>query len=176
MTGAANIAAAGSVNQGQENKLLPIASSVSYQVTDSLGNLICPRDPNRKLLGSRQITTNFATASGAAVLVTGLSCPVIVPANRRVRVTFMVPNSHNTNIATSRHSIWDGVVASGTLLQEIANLHGIAGNRIGMSLYAVQTPAAGARTYNAGIRTDTGTETMEVSVAGAPAIITVELA
>ena len=43
VTGAITIAAAGSVNHGQEDKVLTFASSVPYAVTDSLGNLLFPR-------------------------------------------------------------------------------------------------------------------------------------
>src|SRR5205085_10334892 len=50
----ATITATTKVNQGEETKVFPIASSIPYAVTDSLGNLICPRDPNRKILGYRQ--------------------------------------------------------------------------------------------------------------------------
>jgi len=82
----ANIAAVGSVNQGQENKVLPIASSIAYTTTDSLGNLICPRDSTRRVLGYRQ-GANFSTSSTGAVDVTGVSAPVIVPAGRKVKVT-----------------------------------------------------------------------------------------
>lgn len=86
VSGTGSIAAVGSINQGQENKLLPIASSVPYAVTDSIGNLICPHDPQRRLLGSRLITGNFTTATaGSQVDITGLTAvPVIIPTGRRV--------------------------------------------------------------------------------------------
>jgi len=63
VTGASNIASAASINQGQVDKVLPIASSIAYTKTDSLGNLICPRDPNRKIIGYRQ-----SLATSAAIL------------------------------------------------------------------------------------------------------------
>lgn len=47
VTGASNIANVGSVNQGEVGKVLPIASTQPYETTDSLGNPICPRNPNR---------------------------------------------------------------------------------------------------------------------------------
>lgn len=89
ITGATTIAAAGSVNQGQEDKVLPIVSSIPYTVTDSLGNLICPRDPNRRLLGYRQIVANVTlTAPTSPADVTGLSCPFIPNGLRKVKVSF----------------------------------------------------------------------------------------
>lgn len=97
VTGASNIAAVGSVNQGQENKVLPIASSVPYAVTDSLGNLICPRDPNRRILAYREITTDFTTTSSTPVAITGLSnIPFIMPSTRRVKITFVAGSMANS--------------------------------------------------------------------------------
>lgn len=98
VTGASNIANVGSVNQGQEEKVLPIASSVAYSVTDSLGNLICPRDPSRKVLGYRHSRAAFSTASTTNVIVTGLSVPVIIPDGRKVKVTLSFGDATNNTI------------------------------------------------------------------------------
>lgn len=94
----ANIAAAGSVNQGQEDKVLPIASSIPYAVTDSLGNLICPRDPNRKVLGYRQVVSSQNTVNGSPPgdLITGLTCPFIVPTGRKVKIILHFGEMANT--------------------------------------------------------------------------------
>ncbi len=97
VSGASNIASVASVNQGQENKLVPIASSVPYAVTDSLGNLINPRDKNRKLLGQRQITSN-ATATTLAQ-ITGLIMPIIVPTGRKVRYSLVSSGVLNSQAA-----------------------------------------------------------------------------
>lgn len=86
VTGASNIAAAGSVNQGQEDKLLPIVSSTPYAVTDSLGNLICPRDPQRKLIGYREYKTNQGSIS-TVVDLTGLTMVVNAPTARKIVLT-----------------------------------------------------------------------------------------
>lgn len=90
VAGATTIANAGSINQGEHDKLLPIASSTPYAVTDSLGNLICPRDPQRRIIGYRVQQGTYSTATtGSYVDVTAMSCPVIVPAGRRVKVSFI---------------------------------------------------------------------------------------
>jgi hypothetical protein len=60
VVGATSIAAAASINQGQEDKVFPVVAAGAYSVTDSLGNLICPRDPHRKLLGYAQRIANSA--------------------------------------------------------------------------------------------------------------------
>lgn len=87
--GAASIATTASINQGQEDRVLPIASSIPYAVTDSLGNLICPRDPNRKVIGYRQVVTNLTstTAVGSGTDMTGLNLTCIIPTGRKVRVS-----------------------------------------------------------------------------------------
>jgi hypothetical protein len=74
VAGATSIAAAASINQGQETMLLPIASSIPYAVTDSLGNLICPRDPNRKVLGFKQVLADQTLISGPSD-ITGFKLP-----------------------------------------------------------------------------------------------------
>jgi hypothetical protein len=89
VSGASNILNAGSVNQGQESSILPISSSVPYCVTDSLGNLICPRDPNRKLIGYARITGPFATTTvSSPVDILGMQTAFLAPTGRKVRVRF----------------------------------------------------------------------------------------
>lgn len=100
VTAAGSIASVASVNQGEENKVVPIASSIAYSVTDSLGNLICPRDPNRKILGYRQIVANFAPGTTAETVVTGLTVPVIIPTGRKIRVS-----SYSTAITGSTGAV-----------------------------------------------------------------------
>lgn len=88
VTGATFIAAAASINQGQHNRILPIASSVNYSVTDSLGNLICPRDPARRVIGYREYGSTQGSIT-TLVDLTGLTAvPVIVPSDRRIKLTY----------------------------------------------------------------------------------------
>lgn len=96
VVGATNIAAAASINQGQEDRVLPIASSIPYAVTDSLGNLICPRDPQRKTLGWRQVLTSQNIAA-AETDITGLSVPVIVPSGRKILLSLYIPDVSDGN-------------------------------------------------------------------------------
>lgn len=77
----ANIANVAAINQGQLNKVLPIASSIPYTFTDSLGNIICPRDGgSRRMIGYRQSVVD-ATSTGTSD-VTGVNMNVIVPTGR----------------------------------------------------------------------------------------------
>jgi len=176
VTGGSSIAAAASINQGQESRVLPIASSVPYAVTDSLGNLICPRDPQRKILGYRQITTNFThTGDTSNTQITGLSVPVIVPANRRVKVTVVTAEFFGSTATDATViSIWDGTVGSGTAIGKAQN----DSNQAGAPGYceAVVTPSASSKTYNAALATSNGTHTATFSAASTyPAFIKVEL-
>jgi len=175
VSGVASIANVAAVNQGQENKVLPIASSIPYAVTDSLGNLICNRSPNATVIGYRQIITTFSTASASAVQVTGLTCPVIVPTGRKVKVTFSGEGWANTATNNTIPSIWDGVVASGTQLMQTRSNSYTGGAIIFQQPSAIVTPTSATKTYNAGVAAGgSGTVTM-VGSTTAPAYIMVEL-
>lgn len=175
VTGASNIANVGSVNQGEEYKLLPIASSIPYQVTDSLGNLICSRDPNSKLIGYRQIVAN-ATATTIAQIV-GLSVPVIIPTGRKVKVKLQAgrhiaeDNSGTQAVA----SIWDGTVSSGTQLAEAGHATAAANQFTSPSIEAIKTLSAGSHTINGGLRAvGAGTATITAATT-TPCYVSVEL-
>lgn len=106
VTGASNIASVGSVNQGQKNKLLPIASSIPYAVTDSLGNRICNRDPRNTLLGQREKTADESTANATATALTGMTLICKIPANRKYRIELYTPSlSNNTLNAFAQSAI-----------------------------------------------------------------------
>lgn len=167
ITGAGNIADAGSVNQGQADKVLPIASSVPYAVTDSLGNLICNRDPHSRTIGYRQVVANQSTTSTSAAQVTPLSCPVILPSNntRRIKITAKLPDTFH-NVAGNRSvvlEVWDGTVGSGTLLtiSKISSASASLPMELGLSVVLPGLPT-GSKTYNIGWLINTaGTATME---------------
>lgn len=169
----ANIASVASINQGQEDKVLPIASSVAYSVTDSLGNLICPRDPNRKLLGYRQILTSFSVTSATMTQVTGLTCPVIVPTGRKVVVTAYSTSFSINAAATPVATLWRGAVVAGTQIQQ---LNAIASSTLATfcSMQAQETPTSGSQTYNIGVASASGQVTF-TGTSAAPAFIKVEL-
>lgn len=158
VTAAGSIAAAGSVNQGQEDRVLPIASSIAYTVTDSLGNLICPRDPNRRVLGYRQITGSaLTTTSTTAVQATGLTCPVIIPTGRKIKVSIYSPKV--TNSGAPKYcaiSIWDGTVGSGTQLVDAAQIVSTGAQGSFMGCEVPTTPTATSKTYNFGFTSDSG--------------------
>lgn len=178
VTGAGSIAAAASINQGQEDRVLPIASSIAYSVIDSLGNLICPRDPNRKILGYKQNTAGQSGIGQTATQVTGLSCPVIVPTGRKVKITAFTLGVYSiTTNNTITLSIWDGVVNSGTQIGGAeVYVNAVGGFPIAATASIVVTPSTTSKTYNVGLKiVSAGTATIDASSV-APAFILVELA
>lgn len=176
VTGASNIANVGSVNQGQEDRVLPIATSVPYAVTDSLGNLICPRDPNRKLLGFRQIVTSqTGITSTSAIQVTRLSCPVIVPTGRKIKISvFLYATDNSTATANNFLEIWDGVVASGTRIAASTFKNSAVSSGGTFNVSATTTPSSSSKTYNAGFYVSTGTAGV-YAAATTPSYLMVEL-
>lgn len=178
VSGAGNIADAAHINQGQETRVVPIASSIAYSVTDSNGNLICPRDPNRKVLGYRQITGNFVLSSSQATptQVTGLTCPVIVPTGRKIKITIQGYSFFNGTVGNQNlFSIWDGVVNSGTKVQEYAYTSGASGATLSPGTSVPVTPSANSKTYNAGVASSGATNVTLGANSTTPAFILVEL-
>lgn len=175
VTGATTIAAVGSVNQGQQDKVLPIAASTPYAVTDSLGNLICPRDPQRRILGYRQILSNATGTTQAQI--TGLSAPVIVPTGRKIKINVFSDAVANATAGRAFDiTIWDGTVAIGTLISTVSGLSTGAGQLIPINGEAVTTPASASKVYNAALANDgSGTITFRGN-ASYPGFIKVELA
>lgn len=155
VTGASSIANAGSVNQGQNDKVLPIASSTPYTKTDSLGNIICNRDPQSRLLGYRYVAVSVAPATGT-YNYSVLSCPVIVPANRQIKVTAKIQFGETNTTTNKTSEIYireDGtnITAAGK------NGHGFnigtvaATNITGPIAIVYRDPSAGLHTYGASV-------------------------
>lgn len=173
----ANIASVAAINQGQETKLLPIASSIPYQVTDSLGNLICPRDPHRKTLGQRQIVSAYSgtTNGGSGDDVTGLSTIFVADGLKKVKI--VVGGSSIRSSAGAGQTVKVRALESSTelftLTQQI-NTNGYNLNP-GFTTPAF-TPSAGTHTYKVNLlQSAAGTQTLDCS-STSPAFIRVEQA
>lgn len=175
VTGASTIANAGSVNQGQEDKVLPIASSIPYAFTDSIGNIICPRDPNRKILAYRRVG-DLSTTSGTAVQITGLSIPMnALPTNRKIKVILILSTcitSGNNNIGIV---VYDGTVPSGTKIAEATLSNTAAGAATNLRLERVFTPSSASATFNAGFYINGGSTFSTNGDPTQPAHLSVEL-
>jgi hypothetical protein len=173
----ANIAAATSVNQGQEDRVLPIASSVAYSVTDSLGNLICPRDPNRKILGYRQITTSYTTTSGSYVDIPGLSLVANIPANRKIKVKTYSGSPTNTGGAPNGVALNTYDVTDGTQIAQSAMFLSTPGQTNTVIAEREYTPSvSGARTFKSQIAITNGGTASTGSGPTYPTFLVVELA
>ena len=159
----ANIANIAAINQGQRNKILPIASSIPYTVTDSLGNLINPRDPTRRVLGYRRLTATVTTTSVTPVQALGLTCPVIVPNGASVMVNAFISRAQVNAIGYFVASIWDGAVNVGTQLTDAPYYNASSGSGGGLLISGGDTPTAGPKTYNVGFFTSTATGSLTAS-------------
>jgi hypothetical protein len=173
----ANITSVASVNQGQETKVLPIASSIPYAVTDSLGNLICPRDPNRKILGYRQILSNFSCTVSTVTDVTGLSMPVIVPTTRKVKVSVYASSIYQADASGGNDRGPSVYLAEGATVLQVAAAYGSLNNTLSTPAHLtyISSPSAGSHTYKAQLGPGAfGTSTLRAS-STSPAFIMVEL-
>lgn len=174
VTGASNIANVGSVNQGEETKVLPIASSIPYTVTDSLGNLICPRDPGRRIIGLRQITTGVTTTSSSDTQITGLSVPVIVPAGRKIKPSLHI-NAYNSNANDGYIvKLWEGAVGTTQLAAGGMEKNSLSAST-GQDPYRVYTPTSSSITINASFRRTAAGTVDTNSSSTAPTTLLVEL-
>lgn len=164
VTDATDIQDAGSINQGEPTKVLPIASSIPYQVTDSLGNLICNRNPSPGLIGYRQITSAFTTTTTPDYVdVTGLSVPVIVPSGRtKIRVKFFIGRFVGNGNAYTQ-----AVREGSTSLTQLVCAHSISTQS---TMEDVLSVSAGSHTYKASVAQNAaGTITIGAGAGGAVA-------
>jgi hypothetical protein len=182
VTGATTIASTGSVNQGEETKVLPIASSIAYSVTDSIGNLICPRDAARRTLGYRQIIGAYSTATTTDLQVTGVSAPVKIPAGRKAKAFSAIDLSGGTANVNYTIALWNGTVGSGTQINagSYFQQQGVTANAGGKQSAAAEGPIAAAVaeqsiTINLGTRMS-GAATIALNTsATTPAFVRIEL-
>jgi len=162
---ATTLTAATSINQGQTTAIVPIASSIAYTVTDSIGNLICCRDPANRVIGYRQIIAGFTTAATSATQITGLTVPVIIPANRKVSLKIWSPNAVTaTGAASINVTIWQGTVGGGTQLSLLATASGSTTQYSVVDVEA-ETQGTGATTFNGGLNTSNAADAATVAAA-----------
>lgn len=166
------------INQGQTDTTLsgfaPVVSGVSYTVNDGAGNLIYPNDPGGKVLGYRQITSS---GLGIAVdtAIAGLSsCPVIVPANRKIKITGYFPNGAGS---TTGDELQMSIKNNTTIIQ--IGWAPVAPTTGGIGAITAQwfgIPSAGLNTFVMTYQRGAGSGTVAYIAAGnSPAFIKVEL-
>lgn len=179
VTGAASIAAASSLNQGESDRVLPIATSVPYSVTDSLGNLIHNMTPLPTIIGYRQrITNKTITATAADTLVDELSAAVILPTGRKAEVEMYAGEFSVTGAGVSCNMrIWDGAVG-GTQIGRARQQDQV--NSISCSAKSApqiaSLTASSSKTYTGSINTENSGQTATLTAAATqPAYIAVRL-
>jgi hypothetical protein len=175
--GATFITNAASINQGQLAAVLPIASSIPYTVTDSLGNLIGCRDPNHRMLGYRQLTGSFAGTATSYSVVTGLIATFIPPPNRKIKVTFSA--TANAGAGAGNNFTFD--VFDTGLAAEVGGSNLLTIPTSGFSVNSgftapIDAPSAGAHTYEMRyIQSGAGTLTINCAAATQPIAFIIEL-
>lgn len=172
----ANIANVAAVNQGQIDKLLPISGGIAYSVSDSLGNPIASRDPNRRILSLRRIIVTAATTSVTPIQIAGLSCTVTIPLGRKAKVSLTgdsIENSVAGNYA--QVSLWDGVVNSGTQLMRQITRAGMNAMTSPFNMQAYVEGTGTSKTFNAGLNILSGGQASMNAQSTFPASLTVEL-
>ena len=129
---------------------------------------------NAITLGYAEITSNFVTSSTTVTALTGLSSAVTIPAGGRgIKITMWAAQVTINGAATCEVTIWDGTVGSGTQLALGSTTISAASLGAPIVVMARKVPAAGAKTYNIGIKTSAGTATV-AAAATYPAFILVE--
>lgn len=174
---AATITATTKVNQGQEDRVFPIASSIPYAVTDSLGNLICPRDPQRKVLGYRQIIANATstTAAGSGTDITGLNLNCIIPTGRKAEIVGFVGNG-SASVANNAVIMELFDVTAGAIIASSVGATNASGDSASATPMAISS-AGGTRNYKARLARGVNAATVNTnSAATNPSYIVVKLA
>lgn len=169
-------ASTNTINQGSPVATNPTVSSSILAVCDSLGNLIYPTTPSPGLIGYRQTVNSFtATNQSTALQVTGLSCPVIIPTGRRIKITVYARDLFSdTNNVPAHLSVWDGTPGSGTEISEAITQTATA---VGVASATVTAfiSATGSKTYNVGLHSTGASGANIEALAAYPAFVSVEL-
>lgn len=149
VTGASNIAATTSINQGQLDALLPTSSGYIIYVADTLGNRIYNTSPTGGILSYRQkdAALSAGNTNGNNIMPT----PFIVPAGKRIKYTVFAKTG---NFSTGQNSFFrvEGNLDSGTTLKPgVGWINGGTAQSNDTSAYAIApySPTAGYHTIGA---------------------------
>lgn len=140
------------VNQGGIGNAGPTVSNQILDVTDSLGNLVYCRTPRPTLIGYAQRTSD--TSMAAETNIPGVRTTVIVPANRKIKIsTFFRKYTHDNNNTTSVISIKEESVA---VLQVHDQFVATTNNHSPGVITAYESPSTGSHTYIVSVSTSPG--------------------
>lgn len=166
-------------NQGQVDgsiaNFTPSVSSIQLTVTDSLGNLIYPTDPQGRMLSQKRNIVGMSGVGTSVTQITGLLAVVNIPGTtpRKIKLHVSGSNVYPNSTGALFLTIWKGLPGVGTQIgQSSPNL--ASGTAVPATCDAVDF-ASGNQTYSVGLaRNATGTVSMDGS-ASAPIIFTVEV-
>ncbi len=179
VTGAGSVSV---INQGEPLATLPVVSNEILNISDSVGNMICPQKGQR-VLAYRRRTTLFTTASSSDVLITGLSATVRIPSNvRRVKVKLSNRAAfNNTAGAYVGLSVYKGNVGTTKIYQQYG-----AGNASSASVHIpfnmdpiIDVTPGSTVTFQAGavaLSGGTSSLTVEATAGQADIIFSIEVA
>ena len=128
-------------------------------------------NPVWQYLGYAQTTSTFTLSSSETTptQVTGLTATVTIPAGvTKVRITGYTAALTGSGVCLL--SIWDGVVNSGTQVEQFNQ----SASNNGAIVIALLSPSAGSRTYNIGVSNSGSNVTIVGAGATQPAFILVE--
>jgi hypothetical protein len=177
ITGGTFIGNVGGVNQGQEDKILPIVSSNPLQTTETNGYLICPRDPARTTLCAKTKYTAAQNTGGTTIAeLVDLAAPIQVPAGRKIKVTIQAEDLYaSVNNSSAVVTLWEGAVTSGRQLVAYRGFQNGGSGTVGVGTSRTFTPLTSNPTLRVGlVSTSAGNSTMDGSTAS-PITFTVEL-
>lgn len=140
---------------------------------DSLGNPIRRTRPNDKLIGYAQSTSDFTTASGSVVDVTGINCKAIVPSATSTVIV---------RAGASKLTVAGGTATVDQYINDVtgtANVDQLTVQTNGISLSKLQTnplmPGAGTRNYKMQMNSSGGLNATLTGGAAPPIYIAVYL-
>lgn len=177
VTGASNIAAAASINQGQLDRVLPIASSIPYTYTDSIGNIICPRNGSQyRMIGYRQAIVTTATTGTGDIPPCNMN--VIVPSGRNVQL-----GAHGSNMTSSAANsavslnIVDVTAGANVILNSGSATNASGDAAFGSPQRWYTPPASGVRNFKLQVSRGANAATVNTNATAAnPAALAVYLA
>lgn len=132
---------------------------------DSLGNPVFSLTAYSSLIGrSINIASYSTTNNTTAQPVTNMAAPAIITAGMNIEVTVKATVSNNTANTGVTLTIWDGAVATGTLVDSYPVTVVSANSQLLLSGSTELTPAAGLHTYSVGFQVQgSGTASIQSS-------------
>lgn len=113
---------------------------------------------NAITLSSIVSSTSQSSITSTAVLLTGLSTTVTIPAGgRTIRIEVLVPHMIDSTVTTFTLYIYNSATVTGSAIATIKVLQALSATIVSGYLFHEYTPSAGSQSYCAAISADAGT-------------------